>query len=862
MDANDDFEDEIDIMEFLASKGVALEPFKNEYVELQKQVELTSATNVGKEREVDMQALELKMLREQLIFTKRNIDELVSQQEVLKETIDNAQSKKEALIESESSNRKEISNVSSFFAELKEALTVGADWTPEQEEARHALEKERDFIASKLENKSNQLKGLRHDIERTYEHVADIEKVVQSLEEKIGAIDKQRGEIKRESAKLASKKEGTEKQVFDLRAVFVTKESELNDKYRQLAMEEKSLKNLEASIAKSKSQMDHYNREYEKLFHTLKEYNSDLEKCQQQNQKYQEEIAESTKAIETVEHEIKQLKKELKQFDEERTAIRTKIGEIEAQKHEMEKKIDQINKQILNIRDHEIGGVHKEMETLDKTMANLRQQLEILRKKHIGSEKTSKAMADLIILNSNGKLNLGMEIRILEEEVEHHKAQIRALLAEKEKYEHDAEVATQQYYTAVEELKLQEMQIHELNKKITQDQMRLKQKQSLYESVRSDRNLFSKQLLDAQEEIQELKRKFRSMNQMIDQINDDITTKDKLIVKEHFSHHAVDKEKELLKNELMKIKKQVQASEGIIENQRVEIMKLQRIIEEADTERQRQRNELSSVVSERNLLTQQLVKRNEELNNMYEKIKTQRSDLKIGERNYTKYMEDLRRWQEQVRDIVTNHNDVVVQLSQLETLRHRVVHLERDILKEKTRSRALMDELETPMNVHRWRILESSDPKRYDKILQIQALQRQLVAMSDQVIQNDLLIQEKEKIYIELKHVVARHPGPEVEEQILVYQQTLKDKHKQLAAMNLELEMYIEQVKRFKEDIADADVKIQRLNKQWMSRQKKMAKEAQAQAQANNAMMSGGYAMSMPPQPMIGYGGSSNNFAM
>lgn len=854
----DDFEDEIDILEFLSSKGVALEPFKNEYVELQKTLELTSACNIGKEREVDMQALELKLLREQLIFTKRNIDELVSQQEVLKETIDNAQSKKESLIESESSNRMEITNVSSFFGELKEALAVGSDWTPEQEEQRHALEKERDFISSKLENKSNQLRGVRNDIERTYEHVAEVEKLTHELDEKIAVIDKQRGEIKRESQKLAAKKEGTEKQVFDLRAVFVTKESELNDKYRQFAMEEKSLKNLEASISKSKTQMDHYNREYEKLYHTLKELNSDMEKCQLQNDKYQEEITELTRSIESIEFEMKQLKKELKVVDEERAVIKTKIGEIEVQKHEMEKKIDQINKQILNIRDHEISGVHKEMETLDKTMGNLRQQLEILRKKHTGSEKTAKAMADLIILNSNGKLNLGMEIRILEEEVEHHKAQIRALLAEKEKYEHDAEVATQQYYTAVEELKLQEMQIHELNKKITHDQMRLKQKQSLYESVRSDRNLFSKQLLDAQDEIQELKRKFRSMNQMIDQINDDITTKDKLIVKEHFSHHAVDKEKELLKNELMKIKKQVQASEGIIENQRVEIMKLQRIIEEADTERQRQRNELSSVVSERNLLTQQLVKRNEELNSMYEKIKTQRSDLKIGERNFIKYMDDLSRWQEQVRDIVVNHNEVVLQLSQLESLRHRVVHLERDILKEKTRSRALMDELDTPMNVHRWRILESSDPKRYDKILQIQALQRQLVAMSDQVIQNDLLIQEKEKIYVELKHVVARHPGPEVEEQILVYQQTLKDKTKQLAAMNLELEMYIEQVKRFKEDIGDADVKIQRLNKQWMQRQKKMAKELQAQAQTQHAMMGGDYP-GMSQQPMLSFGGNSNN---
>ena len=63
------------------------------------------------------------------------------------------------------------------------------------------------------------------------------------------------------------------------------------------------------------------------------------------------------------------------------------------------------------------------------------------------------------------------------------------------------------------------------------------------------------------------------------------TGKDHAIVKEHFNHHSVDKEKELLKNEIAKIKKQIQTSDQIIENQRIELLKLSRIIDEADKER-------------------------------------------------------------------------------------------------------------------------------------------------------------------------------------------------------------------------------------------------------------------------------------
>jgi hypothetical protein len=46
--------------------------------------------------------------------------------------------------------------------------------------------------------------------------------------------------------------------------------------------------------------------------------------------------------------------------------------------------------------------------------------------------------------------------------------------------------------------------------------------------------------------------------------------------------------------------------------------------------------------------------------------------------------------------------------------------------------------------------------------------------------EKELLIQEKEKLYIELNHVLARQPGPEVAEQLQVYNSTLKEKNKQI----------------------------------------------------------------------------------
>ena len=51
---------------------------------------------------------------------------------------------------------------------------------------------------------------------------------------------------------------------------------------------------------------------------------------------------------------------------------------------------------------------------------------------------------------------------------------------------------------ALDEVKVRELEVVELQKKIAEGETRLKQQQALYEAVRADRNLYSKNLIEAQ----------------------------------------------------------------------------------------------------------------------------------------------------------------------------------------------------------------------------------------------------------------------------------------------------------------------------------------------------------------------------
>ena len=84
---------------------------------------------------------------------------------------------------------------------------------------------------------------------------------------------------------------------------------------------------------------------------------------------------------------------------------------------------------------------------------------------------------------------------------------------------------------------------------------KLKQQQNLYEAVRSDRNLYSKNLIESQDEIAEMKRKFKIMNHQIEQLKEEIHSKDQNLVREHLDRMKVEKEKDVLRDNLQKLRK-------------------------------------------------------------------------------------------------------------------------------------------------------------------------------------------------------------------------------------------------------------------------------------------------------------------
>ena len=135
------------------------------------------------------------------------------------------------------------------------------------------------------------------------------------------------------------------------------------------------------------------------------------------------------------------------------------------------------------------------------------------------------------------------------------------------------------------------------------------------------------------------------------------------------------------------------------------------------------------------------------------------STLRKGEAQYQERMQDIRILRLKIGDLTRELHISKNRLGNIGELKREVYQLQHELLQEKTKVKALSEELENPMNVHRWRKLEGSDPATYEMIQKIQTLQKRLISKTEEVVEKDLLIQEKEKVRVK-GHLFSALIGP------------------------------------------------------------------------------------------------------
>jgi hypothetical protein len=316
---------------------------------------------------------------------------------------------------------------------------------------------------------------------------------------------------------------------------------------------------------------------------------------------------------------------------------------------------------------------------------------------------------------------------------------------------------TRQLLDIIEEIKLKESSFSERDKKLNETNLKLEKMEHLYESVRSDRNMNAKELIELKEEKEGIKKQVIMLkNQQTLLVTSKLGTENDL-KKIKFEYSTIEKERDNLKLKLNETQKQLMLSQQVNNKLHIEQKKLLQLLSKSDKGAKSWNKEIQRLIIERGILGSQLVRRNDEMSLLYEKISLFKSIMSRGENMYSFRLSDIKILKKEVlklRKEISSKDKVDNLVCQL---KNELRHSEKELLVERSKRTAL-EQIQGNVNIHRWRHVESCDPTKYELIVKVQQLQKRLILKYEEIAKLQIKFQEKDKIFFELKKYFARQP--------------------------------------------------------------------------------------------------------
>uniref|UniRef100_A0A8C4GHZ6 Cilia- and flagella-associated protein 58 central coiled coil domain-containing protein n=1 Tax=Dicentrarchus labrax TaxID=13489 RepID=A0A8C4GHZ6_DICLA len=709
----------------------------------------------------------------------------------LKRELDKAWKMVDAAHDKEKRDKETIRNLNEEVANLIKTAEQQTGFSMNQDQSdllkmNEELTKERDQLLTNVE-------GLREKLNKATAVQQDIEAQRDTALENISQLQQELQVQQNEISREMRLKEKLDKEVKQLHIDMEAKMGDVKALNLQGQRAKEEQQRLEQQLKELKILNERSSKELEQMQVKNTKLQQECEQLSSVKERLSLENQQGANELKMREEEVNQMRQEIAKQTKMRETIQKRFHQMEEQKADVDVQKETLKAQIAGL-EKDLESSQKQVEADRKAIDELIRERDILNKNMIKASQSTEKQQNLVKLLEQDKKTLEHEINGYRQEAQKQRKIIQQLEKERDRYINETSNLMQKVQQKMSDVEVREMEIFDWRKKVSEAECKLKQQENLLESIVSERNLYSKNLIEAQ--ITEMKRKMKTMNNQVTRLRDEITGKELALAKDQQEHKRLEKDNEAIKGELQVVKLQLEETKQRVDSQKAEQQKLQKVIADADAEQIQQKKQLEQVIRERDNLGKQLLRRNDERALLYEKIRIQQSILSKGDFHYNQRMEDICLLKLEVKRLRRKKSILDKTVPNTEDLRRELFHLQRELLRERTRSS--VKDLFNNLSVD-W-LEAGSDPSKYELIQKIQSLQKRLIAKTQELEERELLLQEKEKLYVELKHILARQPGPEAAEQLQRCQWTLRERTKKLKALIAELRMLDSKMNEYKSE--------------------------------------------------------------
>ncbi|RNF27421.1 uncharacterized protein Tco025E_00351 [Trypanosoma conorhini] len=772
--------------------------------------------------------------------------------EALKVEIEKTRKNAVATREREALLKDKVNSLKRELSEIEERVHRPVEATA-QEAALQSLVRAHETVLKEKETMEYQLAALRQEfactarrLERVLEvrrsRDAELRAVTEATEEKLREVEAQKAVRLRREEELRLTREEIARRVVAAQE-------------RQTVIERLSQDNArhDVEIKLTLDETARLTESYQQLSRQLQNVNRTCQSRNEENdalQRRMNELMEELKLKESAADSVSRAhRRELKLLD----AAARRTAAMEGRRAEAEAARAALHAELALLED-DFEAATRAAEADERRVSAQVRELDLLHDNVLGAAAKAQQQSLWLAEQRTEAYHLEHELRSYEEQAQRQNEVIYKLSRECAGYEENMKLATLQCARIMAEVQDREVQLGVALDEVKDVEARIRQQQALLEAVLSERKTYSKHYAQIRGGVTEMVRGFRLMLAQIKQMQEEVQRRERRLVAEDGGIDALVKQRRKLEAQIAALHLRIDKRGRSVQQYSQEVRRLGDVFAEGEDEVGRQRRRFRDVQKERDFLDNQVYTSNEELARLYEKARVQQSLLQRGESICAERLQTVNELHHRIAQLTEEVGRLRLFVQRLPELRRLVNGASRELVREQNRVRALLHECERPMNLHPNHQLASSDPEAYALTARVGALQRELVARRTELTEKEQRIKQQEASYLQCKAAVARQLGPEIAEQVALYQGNLAKKAGQMRAMVASLKYFREQTELYQARYNELRDTLDGLAEKYAETRQQRDREARREASGG-----GGCGAAAPlrqpeqPQEYVGY---------
>ncbi|KAG5681693.1 hypothetical protein PVAND_011104 [Polypedilum vanderplanki] len=458
-----------------------------------------------------------------------------------------------------------------------------------------------------------------------------------------------------------------------------------------------------------------------------------------------------------------------------------KMMTIDASKATLENEILKL-KNIISTFEKEREQTKKTIEQAKKYSDGLLRERDLVRKEMV---KCTKTIND----HRNHASIVEQQIKTLENEIKQftHSEQkltntISKLKKEKEQLIEDLQNMSDKHDIIKEDLNSKVYQINDYKEKVVENQTRLVKTQHDLQSAQADIINLEKELQMSKDSYEELKEKIKLSVTQMEKLKEQIVMKEEELKKSQKHIEKIEKEKQGMKVEINSSLIALQHTKSELAEIKEENVKIIKTLRESDSGIEKLKKQLDNLISEKELITTQITRKCSEIELLNQKINMMQMALDRSNSQYNDRLEDIKLLKIEIKNLRSQRNLLARGIANTADMRQEVLQLNRVLVQERVRSRALENEMTTPMNVHRWRKLNGIDPDKAQLLSKVQSLQKRLLLQTSVLLKKDETIQTITEKVQYLEDFTSKLPSENIKEELMMTRHKLSAHTKKMKA--------------------------------------------------------------------------------